>query len=361
MGRIRTSKPEWWKSAKWCRLSRDVRSTYKGIWEVMCDDEGRFLADPRQVKADVWPLDDDITPKKLAAWLPKLADVMVTTPDGVKSPAVIFYEVDGVRYGFLPGFVKHQKISHPTPSKLPKPPSIYKEDIGSDSGEFPESLANDSGAAPENLRPDKDRIGLGEGLGLGLGSGEEASPRVVLPHEAEQFLDLFYEPALSEPQRKRYRDVKRQLYDVIDPKHPGPKIRGGTRVKARSTEHLIDELNAVMKDPPPDRDLAIVWLLKRLTNPAKGPTVTERMKREEEKRTAIEERYFREARRAGIRWASQNRPGYEAIVGEIEERYRGQNNAFAHQAKESERIQKCAQAAGFPSFEEWLEKQAVPA
>jgi hypothetical protein len=141
MARIRSSKPEWWTSAKWCRLPRDLRATYKGIWEVMCDDEGRFLADPRQVKADVWPLDDDITPKKLAAWLPKIGAVAVTLDDGARSQAIVFYDVEGVRYGYVAGFVKHQKISHKTPSKLPPPP---------------EPRRKRSGTAPETLPPDVD-------------------------------------------------------------------------------------------------------------------------------------------------------------------------------------------------------------
>src|SRR5687768_4354881 len=114
----------------------------------MCDDEGRFLADPRQVKADVWPLDDDITPKKIAGWLPQLATVHVNMPDGVRVAAVEFYQADGVTYGYLPGFVKHQKISHPTPSKLPKPPSIDKEPHSKTSGAAPELRRSDSGAAP---------------------------------------------------------------------------------------------------------------------------------------------------------------------------------------------------------------------
>jgi hypothetical protein len=141
MARIRSSKPEWWTSAKWCRLPRDLRATYKGIWEVMCDDEGRFLADPRQVKADVWPLDDDITPKKIASWLPRIGSVNVTLEDKSKTTAIVFYDVEGVRYGFVPGFVKHQKISHKTPSKLPP---------------LPESLRISSGMAPENIPPDRE-------------------------------------------------------------------------------------------------------------------------------------------------------------------------------------------------------------
>ena len=145
MARIRSAKPEWWSKVKWCRLPRDVRFTYKGIWEVMADDEGRFQADTRLIKGDVWPLDDDITTKKLESWLKILADVVVTDRGSRRVPAVVLYVVDGVRYGFLPGFVKHQKISHPTPSKFPPP-----------SGIAPESLRNDSGDFPESFRPDVD-------------------------------------------------------------------------------------------------------------------------------------------------------------------------------------------------------------
>lgn len=141
MARIRSAKPEWWSKVKWCALPRDVRFTYKGIWEVMADDEGRFQAEPRLIKSSVWPLDDDITTKKLEKWLARLASVTVTTKDGDRAPALLLYVVDGVRYGFMPGFVKHQKISHATPSKLPPPPEI---------------LGSGSGKAPETLRPDVD-------------------------------------------------------------------------------------------------------------------------------------------------------------------------------------------------------------
>jgi hypothetical protein len=140
VARIRSSKPEWWRKAKWCALPRDVRSTYKGIWEVMADDEGRFQADVRLIKGDVWPFDNDITMKKIEKWLGQLAGVIVTV-GRKRLPAIVLYEVDGARYGFMPGFVKHQKISHPTPSRLPAPP---------------ESLLKDSGKAPEPLRPDGD-------------------------------------------------------------------------------------------------------------------------------------------------------------------------------------------------------------
>lgn len=126
MARIRSVKPVWWRSAKWCALPRDIRFTYKGMWEVMADDEGRFEADPRQVKAEIWPLDDDITPKRIAMWMAQIATVLITPKEGgPRIPALILYDVGGVQYGFLPGFIKHQKISNPTPSKLPNPPERF--------------------------------------------------------------------------------------------------------------------------------------------------------------------------------------------------------------------------------------------
>ncbi len=329
----------------------------------MCDDEGRFLADPRQVKADVWPLDDDITPKKITTWLPQLAKIMVTLPDGLKVPAVVFYTVDGVTYGFLPGFIKHQKISHPTPSKLPKPPSTEAKNSGANPEQFP----SDSGAAPEKLRPEEERRGEGLGLGEGLGSGEEGetSPRVELPREAERFLGMFYEPAFNDKQRKRYRDIKRQLYDVLDPNHPGPKIRGGARVKARSVEHLVDTLNAVMADPPPNRDHAILWLLNKLLDPPKGPSVTEAAKRKEEEQRRLQDRYHAQARAAGIEWANAHPDEYKPIVAQIEATYGANPSSFAKMTRDAELTQRTAKAAGFPAFEDWLEnlreKQAVPA
>lgn len=363
MARIRSSKPEWWKSAKWCRLPRDIRSTYKGIWEVMCDDEGRFLADPRQVKADVWPLDDDITPKKLSAWLASLSIVQITLPEkmgGGKAQAVELYEVDGVLYGYLAGFVEHQKVSHPLPSRIPIPPSLDRKAAGI----IPET----SGAPPELLRPEEERDVDVEGdvdSELDLESEEEGasgappvSPRVVLPREAETFLAQFYEPIgpIDSPSRKRYLNVKGQLYEVLDPLHPGPKLRGGTRAKARSVEHLVDTLKVVMKNPPPDRDLAIVWVLKKLLDPPKGPSESEAHKAAESRARDLEERYQRAAKAAGARWAHEHPAEYEPILKAVEANYRDARGAWVKLGKESELTQRCSKAAGFPPFEEWREQ-----
>lgn len=135
MTRIRSAKPEFWTDPLMCGLKRDVRFTFKGLWEVCADDEGRFQADPRLVKAQVWPLDDDLTVKKVAAYLAELAEL----------GRILLYDVGGARYGVVLKW-HHQKISHPTPSKIPPPPPEFLPII-------PESLAK----VPEKSPSDKDK------------------------------------------------------------------------------------------------------------------------------------------------------------------------------------------------------------
>lgn len=194
--------------------------------------------------------------------------------------------------------------------------------------------------------------------------GEESltsPPRVELPREAEEFLARFYESAGGETERRRWRDVRAQLYDVLDPQHPGPKIRGGHRVKARSVQHLIDVIGIVTKNPPPNRDHAILWLLNKLLDPAKGPTVTELQKKRETEEQRLEERYFAEAKKAGIQWANTHDDEYRKILAEVDATFKGQDGGYVRIAREAQLTQRTSKAADFPEYEAWLEQQRVPA
>lgn len=188
--------------------------------------------------------------------------------------------------------------------------------------------------------------------------GEEASPpRVVLPREVFTFMARFYESTGGESERRRYRDVLSQFYSVLDPMHPGVKIRGGARVKARSVEHLIDTLEIVSKNPPPNRDHAILWVLNKLLDPPRGPTVTEKKKREEEAERQLEERYNTAARKAGAAWSHDHPEEYQKILAQVEATFKGQSGGFAKIARDAQLIQLTSKAAGFPSFEKWDEQR----
>lgn len=118
MPRIRTVKPSFWGDEKVSQLSRDARLLFLGLVSF-ADDKGRFLASHQAIAGYVYPNDGDVTATKLKRWLDEL------TEQGL----VVLYNGGRVRYGAIPRWTRHQKISKPQPSVLPPPP---------DDGLFPE-------------------------------------------------------------------------------------------------------------------------------------------------------------------------------------------------------------------------------
>lgn len=151
MARIRTIKPDFWGSPKTAKVSRDARLLFLGLLNES-DDEGRLLASPRKLLGAVYPHDDDVDTAAIERWVIELG----------RAGLVRRYRADGLAYLYLPGFTEHQKISHPTASKLPAPPE-------SDSGEAPEVLPSGSGMSLEVLRPEGNREGE-------QGTGKEIAP-----------------------------------------------------------------------------------------------------------------------------------------------------------------------------------------
>jgi len=76
----------------------------------MADDEGRFLASINAIVGYVFP-NDDMPVRDVQTWLDECVGAHV----------VQLYRVDNVRYGVIPTFRKHQRISHPMRSVLPEP------------------------------------------------------------------------------------------------------------------------------------------------------------------------------------------------------------------------------------------------
>lgn len=111
MARIRTIKPAFWGSGDVCRLSLEARLLAIGLVS-MADDEGRFLASPGAISGYVFP-NDELPVAKVKRWLAEVA----------ATGFAVFYEADGIRYGALPNYRKHQRISHPQKSPLPAPPT----------------------------------------------------------------------------------------------------------------------------------------------------------------------------------------------------------------------------------------------
>ena len=61
------------------------------------------------MKAELWPLDDRMTAKKVDEHLALIA----------KTGPLCRYEVDGCRYFHITSWREHQRVNRPTDSKLP--------------------------------------------------------------------------------------------------------------------------------------------------------------------------------------------------------------------------------------------------
>ncbi len=112
MARIRSIKPEVRTSLKVGAWPREVRYAWVLLWGYL-DDYGRGVDDMRLLIADMFPLDRDVTEKKMAGW------VQTWTDDGV----VCRYEVDGRRYLHAINWHEHQRINRPSPARHPACPT----------------------------------------------------------------------------------------------------------------------------------------------------------------------------------------------------------------------------------------------
>lgn len=141
MARIRTIKPEFWGHTKVARVSRDARLLFLGLLNE-ADDDGKLLGSTKRLAGVVFPYDDDVTPKRITKWLDELESVCL----------ILRYEVGGSPYILLPGFTDHQKISHPTASRLPNPSGEILEGLVPE-GKGKEGKGEEGTAAP-HLCPD---------------------------------------------------------------------------------------------------------------------------------------------------------------------------------------------------------------
>lgn len=181
MARIRQIKPEMRRSRTVGEWPREVRYAWVLLWGYL-DDEGRGDDDLRLLVSDLFPLDRDVTERKIDGWL----WTMATDNPGRPAP-LCRYTVDGLDFLHATNWTRHQRVQHPQVSKIPpcpiheggdsgeprKPPTkksrSSRESIPNDSGTIHESIGNDIHSVPPLARGAGSR---GQGV---KGSGVEGS------------------------------------------------------------------------------------------------------------------------------------------------------------------------------------------
>lgn len=108
---MRSIKPEMFRSFTVSGWPVPVRWTFAGLLTYL-DDEGRGADDARLIKAEVYPLDDDMTARKVEQHLSTVAG----------GGPLCRYEVGGRRYLHITSWAEHQRINRPTKSRNPPCP-----------------------------------------------------------------------------------------------------------------------------------------------------------------------------------------------------------------------------------------------
>jgi len=232
--RIRSIKLDYYQSPAVRSCTREARLLLPGL-KILADDDGRLPYDLRAIRCLLFMSDDDVTDEVIAGWLDELAAVGALIIYGVNGGLYVQIDTDSVFWD--------ERISHPSPSKLPAIP----EDSG--------GLPNHSGGLPSGV----DRKGVER-------NGEESPPEdsreesgKEAPKEEEG------EPTPSEPKYgeeheayKIARHLRRRLLEWNPTLKPLPSDETPERLEAWATE--IDRAIRIDKRDPKKLMKMIDWL-----------------------------------------------------------------------------------------------------
>lgn len=116
MARIRTIKPEFWRSPDIMELSFFQRLLYIGLWNL-ADDEGRGKYEPASIAADLFLTEFSLNPHGT------VTEVSNAFFEYSNREMIVIYEVKKRRFFQILNWSDHQKPNRPSASKLPPPTS----------------------------------------------------------------------------------------------------------------------------------------------------------------------------------------------------------------------------------------------
>ncbi|NIL23512.1 hypothetical protein HB991_13455 [Yersinia mollaretii] len=138
MARIRTIKPEFWTDEDMAEVSEAACLLAIGLLNY-ADDEGYFNANPKLIKAAVFPIREPS--RSIPVMLQELSKQGYLT---------LFSTSDNKHFGVISNFAKHQVVNKPRPSKI-KGLDMLPYNYGSDTGGLP--LGMDQGSGNGKVNP----------------------------------------------------------------------------------------------------------------------------------------------------------------------------------------------------------------
>lgn len=165
MPRIRTVKPEFWRSPDIMELTLFQRLLYIGLFNFS-DDDGRGQYNPTGIAADIFIREYATSPREV------IGEIEAAFQAYQDHEMVTLYCVGGRNYYQINNWNSHQKINRRTPSRIPPPDQrqqpthgVLSEDSVRTHGGITEgSLSPHGGLTEDSLREGKGREGKGDSL-----------------------------------------------------------------------------------------------------------------------------------------------------------------------------------------------------
>lgn len=110
--RIRSIKPQFWRSPDVMGLSHFQRLLFIGLWNI-ADDEGRGVYDPASIAADLFLTEFSLNPHGV------ITDVSSAFTEYSNREMVAVYEVKKRKYFQVLQWREHQRVNRATESKIP--------------------------------------------------------------------------------------------------------------------------------------------------------------------------------------------------------------------------------------------------
>ena len=220
MARIRSVKPELRTSLTVAQWPREMRYFWVLLWGYL-DDHGYGQDEPRLIKPDCFPLDDDLSVGDIDKWLQVIADA---------GSLCRFTGPDGRRYLHAPNWGDHQRPQHPARPRYPEC-SWSHETVMTGSCESHDSLMrpagenggvagqDTSGGSHETLRSPQESLTPEGVVERGAGRGEgvaRARPRATVTLLANSLLDEYRRACNPPPPRDFARRVGEQIDSLLD-------------------------------------------------------------------------------------------------------------------------------------------------
>jgi hypothetical protein len=254
MARMRSLKPEFWADEELaCQLTRDERMLYLGLWNL-ADEHSRLRGDPRYIKGQLFPYDDDITPDGIEKMLGNLGAL----------GKVHAYRVGAGRFLFLPNLGKHQRLeTDKVPSRLPAPDQA--ERTPDDRANESESGANKSARDPDESERGADKDALKHVAGgmehVAGGMDAHAGARAAPPPRGTLIANQLLAEHVAACAAKPPRPVQGKVGEAIDALLDDPEIQpdeireGLRRLRAKPNlgpgvlPSLVNEYRQELADP----------------------------------------------------------------------------------------------------------------